>query len=392
MIRPHEVEEPFSSRCRSAAYPGVGKVMDGKLAELGIRSVGDLRQHELMGGAALRALRARALPRWRAASTTARSIRISRRSRYPPRDTFESDVLLTKLAALHVQRMAEKAWQGVTARSRRPGRTVVLKLKTSDFPYADRGGLTPPLPPATPRYSLHRDRESLLERSWGLADQRYRLIGVGLDNFDVAEERKLAGPVRKQKKGTPKPKKKQTERAQAARIPLADLLVERQEVAKDAQPQQAHGEQIDQAGDPLAHVETMHAEDAEKSQQQPAGGVVDAAFAVFAIGVAIHAGDQEQVDDPADEEQAHSEEPDHAGDLAAVIVETVCAHETKDPQHIADMPDVRVVGSCRLVAASSGLSTNRNGSASRKKIPERTAPGRVKVIPTRVLAQPQKAP
>ncbi len=93
-------------------------------------------------------------------------------------------MLLTELPP-HVQRMGEKAWQA-SRKVGRQGRTVVLKLKTSDFRTLTRS-LTPPLPPASQEVFIEI-AQSLLGRVGASADQRYRLIGVGLSNFDVAEE------------------------------------------------------------------------------------------------------------------------------------------------------------------------------------------------------------
>ena len=72
------------------------------------------------------------------------------------------------------------------ARNKRT-RTVVLKLKTKEFKILTRS-LTPPTPPAS--------CEELIEIALSLRDkvnldpgQRYRLVGVGLSNFNGAENR-----------------------------------------------------------------------------------------------------------------------------------------------------------------------------------------------------------
>ena len=99
-------------------------------------------------------------------------------------DTFERDLLLDELEP-HIRRMAGKAWAGyLRERERHPeriARTVVLKLKTSDFRTLTRS-LTGTAPPASEDAFADvgcalRDRVDLPQRT------RYRLVGVGLSGF-----------------------------------------------------------------------------------------------------------------------------------------------------------------------------------------------------------------
>ena len=84
--------------------------------------------------------------------------------------------------------MAEKTWSAAHKQTR-IGRTVVLKLKTADFHNLTRSH-TPPLPPASCE-ELTRIALSLVERV-GLGPQvRYRLVGVGLSNFQEADDPQL---------------------------------------------------------------------------------------------------------------------------------------------------------------------------------------------------------
>ncbi|WP_438818038.1 DinB/UmuC family translesion DNA polymerase, partial [Thermolongibacillus altinsuensis] len=66
-------------------------------------------------------------------------------------DTFENDLPLDELEP-HIRRLAEKAWAGHQreVEGGRVARTVVLKLKTSDFHTLTRS-LTPTLRPASAR-------------------------------------------------------------------------------------------------------------------------------------------------------------------------------------------------------------------------------------------------
>jgi hypothetical protein len=59
-------------------------------------------------------------------------------------------------------------------------------------------------------------------------------------------------------------------------------------------------------------------------------------------GQTSHAGDQKQVDDPADQQQPCREEPDRAGDRLAEV-EPVSAHESEDPEDVADEDGVGFV-------------------------------------------------
>ena len=94
-------------------------------------------------------------------------------------DTFERDVPLSETGPL-ICRLAEKTWAASRTEARIP-RTVVLKLKTSEFKILTRS-LTPSSPPASldelTRIALAlRDRVNLSPR------QLFRLVGVGLSNF-----------------------------------------------------------------------------------------------------------------------------------------------------------------------------------------------------------------
>ena len=80
-----------------------------------------------------------------------------------------------------IRRLADKVW-AASRKETRIGRTVVLKLKTSGFKILTRSH-TPPSPPST--------CEELTEIALDLRDkvnlgalQRFRLVGVGLSNFE----------------------------------------------------------------------------------------------------------------------------------------------------------------------------------------------------------------
>jgi DNA polymerase-4 len=165
--------------------PGVGKVMETKLAALGIATVAQLRAH---GAAELE----RRFGRW-GRRLHELSLGIDDHPVEPERptlqvsaeDTFEHDVPLDATADAIV-RLAGKAWQAALREDGRHGRTVVLKLKTADFRILTRS-LTPPTPPAS-EAELASIALELRGRVDLPARTRYRLVGVGLANFRRDDE------------------------------------------------------------------------------------------------------------------------------------------------------------------------------------------------------------
>ncbi|WP_022977159.1 DNA polymerase IV [Nevskia ramosa] len=182
VIRPREVEA-FLAPLPVAKIPGVGKVMNGKLAALGVSTVGDLR------GLELAALEARFGRYGRRLYELARGI-----DEHPviadrpvmsvsAEDTFAEDVPLSALEPM-IRRLAEKTW-AAAMKTPRIARTVVLKLKTREFRILTRS-LTPPQPPASCT-ELTDIALALCGRVETDAEARYRLVGVGLSNFGEPE-------------------------------------------------------------------------------------------------------------------------------------------------------------------------------------------------------------
>jgi len=93
-------------------------------------------------------------------------------------DTFEQDVLLTEMEAM-IRKLAEHTW-AASRKESRIARTVVLKLKTSEFKILTRSHT-----PGSPLTSIALS----LRGHVGLSPaQRFRLVGVGLSNFSDAED------------------------------------------------------------------------------------------------------------------------------------------------------------------------------------------------------------
>ena len=125
VIQPAEVDE-FLTPLPVGRIPGVGKVTEEKLARLGLRTVGGLRDRSLEE---LRTLLGRYGQRL---YELARGIDISPVLPNRPtqsisaEDTFEQDVLLPETEPM-IRRLAEKTWSA-SRKELRIARTVVLKL------------------------------------------------------------------------------------------------------------------------------------------------------------------------------------------------------------------------------------------------------------------------
>ena len=183
VIRPEQVEA-FLTPLPVAKLHGVGRVMEAKLGELGIATVGQLRAY---GEAELE----RRFGRWgRRLHELSRGIDehpvVSERPtlQVSAEDTFERDLRLPDTEDT-LRRLASKVWAAAQKEPERIGRTVVLKLKTSDFHILTRS-LTPSQPPAS-EAELIDIALSLRERVGLPSRTRYRLVGVGLGNFRDAD-------------------------------------------------------------------------------------------------------------------------------------------------------------------------------------------------------------
>jgi DNA polymerase-4 len=183
VVKPAQVEA-FLTPLPVGKIPGVGKVMEQKLARLGIATVGDLRgfsaeelQREFGSFGARLHQRARGIDeRPVEPDQPVQSISAE--------DTFERDLALYGFEE-EIRRLAGKAWLA-TRRTQRVGRTVVLKLKTAQFRILTRS-FTPEAPPASLE-EFTAIALSLRDRVDLPASTRYRLVGVGLSGFRDREE------------------------------------------------------------------------------------------------------------------------------------------------------------------------------------------------------------
>lgn len=179
VIRPERAEE-FLAPLPVSRLPGVGRVMERRLAELGVHVVSDLRGHrreQLEARFGRFGLRLHEL----AFGIDERPVEPSRPTmQVSAEDTFERDLPLDDLAP-HIERLATKCWAAYQNETRRVARTVVLKLKTADFRTLTRS-CTPPERPSSAG-ELGAIACALRAKVASPADRLYRLVGVGLAGF-----------------------------------------------------------------------------------------------------------------------------------------------------------------------------------------------------------------
>jgi DNA polymerase-4 len=182
VIQPEEIDS-FLLPLPVGRLPGVGKVTEEKLKHLEVQTVADLRQMDLAtleGRFGRYGVRLYELARGIDESEV---IPDRPTQSISAEDTFERDVLLTEMEPM-IRRLAEHTWTASRKESR-IARTVVLKLKTSDFKILTRSH-TPPSPPASCE-ELMSIALSLRDRVALNPGQRFRLVGVGLSNFHDPE-------------------------------------------------------------------------------------------------------------------------------------------------------------------------------------------------------------
>ncbi len=179
VIQPDDVDT-FLLPLPVGRLPGVGKVTGEKLENLEIETVGDLRGLDQSSleqqfgrfGVRLYELARGVDPSEVTPDRPTKSISAE--------DTFEHDLPIAETEPM-IRRLAEKVW-AASRKETRIARTIVLKLKTSDFKILTRSH-TPSVPPSTcdelTGIALNlRDKLDLGPK------QRFRLVGVGLSNFD----------------------------------------------------------------------------------------------------------------------------------------------------------------------------------------------------------------
>jgi DNA polymerase IV len=188
VIQPHEAQS-FLLPLPVGRIPGVGHVTEARMKAVGITTVGDLyameisilehhfgryghRLYELARGIDENPV----VPNRSSKSISAE-------------DTFETDIPLAETEPL-LRKLAERVWVS-SRQNARMARTVVLKLKTKEFNTLTRS-LTPPVMPVSIE-EFTTVALSLCGRVNLGPGQLFRLVGVGLSNFQVDAE--LASPI-----------------------------------------------------------------------------------------------------------------------------------------------------------------------------------------------------
>ena len=181
VIRPAEALD-FLAPLRVNRLPGVGQATERALDAMGIATIAELRTVPLAtlaqrfgrNGARLHEL---------ALGIDERAVEPERpRRSISTEETFEEDLPLDEVAPT-LPRMVVEVWETALRHECAP-RTLVVKLKTSDFRTLTRSA-TPPKPPAAAE-DLMPLLPALLARFE--PGERYRLAGVGLANFIEPDE------------------------------------------------------------------------------------------------------------------------------------------------------------------------------------------------------------
>jgi len=178
VIRPEHALD-FLTPLQVGRLHGVGKVMEARLQALGVNTVGELRA---LGAGALEGH----FGRWGkrlfelSCGIDEHAVESERPTQsISSEDTFAADLPITELGEAITQ-LATRTWKSAQDEPR-VARTVVLKLKTSDFRNLTRS-LTPPQPPASAA-ELVEIALALCARVELPASTRFRLVGVGLSGF-----------------------------------------------------------------------------------------------------------------------------------------------------------------------------------------------------------------
>ena len=183
VIQPDDVHS-FLSPLPVGRLPGVGKVTEEKLKGFQVQTIEDLRALDLSAlerrfgryGVRLYEL-ARGIDNNEVIpDRPTQSISVE--------GTFEQDVTLTEMEPM-IRKLAEKTWSA-SRNELRIARTIVLKLKTSEFKILTRTH-TPHAPPSSCE-ELTNIALSLRERIALNPKQRFRLVGVGLSNFQDPDD------------------------------------------------------------------------------------------------------------------------------------------------------------------------------------------------------------
>jgi DNA polymerase-4 len=178
VLRPHEVES-FLAPLPVGRLPGVGKTTEAALAGLGVATIADLRAcdaRELERRFGRFGVRLHEL----AHGIDDHPVEPDREVKsISSEDTFETDLPIEALGPA-IDRAAERTFAAAERKQRR-GRTVTVKLKTSDFRLLTRRRTLPHA--VASAADLASQARALLALFGQPATTLYRLAGVGLSGF-----------------------------------------------------------------------------------------------------------------------------------------------------------------------------------------------------------------
>lgn len=179
VLKPHQVTS-FLNPLPVGRLPGVGKVTEAKLQAAGFTTVGDLALADIDTLAAAFGSYGQRL--WDLSrGIDHHAVCVDRPTQQiSAEDTFAVDVPLDGIDET-IMRLAEKVWVQAERETERVARTIVLKLKTSDFRLLTRSLTPSEWPKDTAAFAelalSLKLRVALPERT------RYRLAGIGLTHF-----------------------------------------------------------------------------------------------------------------------------------------------------------------------------------------------------------------
>jgi DNA polymerase-4 len=183
VIQPDDVDA-FLQPLPVGRIPGVGKVTEARLLKMSVRTVGGLRGIRLAMLDQMFGRYGRRLYEL-ARGTDDNPVVPNRPTKsVSAEDTFQQDVSLSETEVL-IRSLAEKVWTASRTETR-VARTVVLKLKTREFRILTRS-LTPLKPPSSCE-ELASIALNLRARVDAEPNQLFRLVGVGLSNFQEPEK------------------------------------------------------------------------------------------------------------------------------------------------------------------------------------------------------------
>ena len=178
VIKPHQVAD-FLPPLPVRKIPGVGKVTEAAMVQMGIATVGDLLRFEQVELTERFGTWGTRL--WELARGIDDHPVVSSRKRksWSIENTFATDQTRDEVGVF-LREASQKLWASLEAKAMR-GKTVTVKLRTPDFKTATRR-LTPPSIPQSAE-ELTAIAISLVDKFDFAPEARYRLAGVGISNF-----------------------------------------------------------------------------------------------------------------------------------------------------------------------------------------------------------------